>query len=211
MSTKTSVINMLQLPGGCESQQVMLQVRFAEVNRRALQELGASTSSRLRPEATGRATTQQFPAPDFDDENDERAGVQRFPEPLLLQPEGRPRRRHQGAGAEGAVPVARRAEPDRLQRPGGELSRRRRISGARRAGRDGAGHDRVQGVRREAELQADDRRRRHPPESAAGGQLARLQQRHHARGLPHSGADHAAGRDRRRAARRAVVRDRRLC
>ena len=34
------VINMLQLPGGTESQQVMLQVRFAEVNRRALTELG---------------------------------------------------------------------------------------------------------------------------------------------------------------------------
>jgi pilus assembly protein CpaC len=68
MSTKTGVINMLQLPGGAESQQVMLQVRVAEVNRRALQELGASLFS-LRPKETGRVTTQQFPAPDFDDEN----------------------------------------------------------------------------------------------------------------------------------------------
>ena len=33
---------MLQLPSGQESQQVMLQVRFAEVNRRALTELGTS-------------------------------------------------------------------------------------------------------------------------------------------------------------------------
>ena len=33
---------MLQLPGGTPSQQVMLQVRFAEVNRRAMTELGAS-------------------------------------------------------------------------------------------------------------------------------------------------------------------------
>src|SRR5690606_23933041 len=41
-SSKVKVINMLQLPGGSESQQVMLQVRFAEVNRRALTELGAS-------------------------------------------------------------------------------------------------------------------------------------------------------------------------
>ena len=32
-SAKSKVINMLQLPGGSESQQVMLQVRFAEVNR----------------------------------------------------------------------------------------------------------------------------------------------------------------------------------
>lgn len=68
MSSKTGVINMLQLPGGSESQQVMLQVRVAEVNRRALQELGLSLFS-LRPKETGRITTQQFPAPDFDDES----------------------------------------------------------------------------------------------------------------------------------------------
>ena len=41
-SAKVKVINMLQLPSGQESQQVMLQVRFAEVNRRALTELGAN-------------------------------------------------------------------------------------------------------------------------------------------------------------------------
>ena len=35
-SAKFKVINLLQLPGGTESQQVMLQVRFAEVNRSAL-------------------------------------------------------------------------------------------------------------------------------------------------------------------------------
>ena len=33
---------MLQVPGGSESQQVMLQVRFAEVNRKALTELGVN-------------------------------------------------------------------------------------------------------------------------------------------------------------------------
>ncbi len=33
---KANVINMLQVPGAAESQQVMLAVRFAEVNRRAL-------------------------------------------------------------------------------------------------------------------------------------------------------------------------------
>jgi pilus assembly protein CpaC len=65
-SAKLSVINMLQLPGGMESQQVMLQVRFAEVNRRALTELGASLFS-TRTNFTSRSTTQQFAAPDFDD------------------------------------------------------------------------------------------------------------------------------------------------
>jgi pilus assembly protein CpaC len=66
MSAKTSVINLLQLPGGSESQQVMLQVRVAEVNRRAVKELGVNFFS-TRPDATGRVTTGQFPAPAFDD------------------------------------------------------------------------------------------------------------------------------------------------
>ena len=34
------VINMLQLPGGAGSQQVMLQVRFAEVNHTRIKEAG---------------------------------------------------------------------------------------------------------------------------------------------------------------------------
>jgi pilus assembly protein CpaC len=37
---KTTLINLLQVPGGSETQQVMLQVRFAEVNRRALTQAG---------------------------------------------------------------------------------------------------------------------------------------------------------------------------
>ena len=41
---KTQVINLLQVPGGSDSQQVMLQVRFAEVNRRALTEAGLTCS-----------------------------------------------------------------------------------------------------------------------------------------------------------------------
>jgi pilus assembly protein CpaC len=61
-----SVINMLQLPGGTVSQQVMLQVRFAEVNRRAVHELGLSLFT-TRTGFTARSTTQQFPAPEFDD------------------------------------------------------------------------------------------------------------------------------------------------
>ena len=64
---KSSVVNMLQLPGGSPSQQVMLQVRFAEVNRNALQQLGLTLFT-TRVGFTSRSTTQQFPAPDFDDE-----------------------------------------------------------------------------------------------------------------------------------------------
>ncbi|HMF93571.1 MAG TPA: type II and III secretion system protein family protein [Vicinamibacterales bacterium] len=65
-SSKAHLVNLLQLPGGSESQQVMLQVRVAEVNRRAVQELGVNFFS-TRVNATARTTTQQFPAPDFDD------------------------------------------------------------------------------------------------------------------------------------------------
>jgi pilus assembly protein CpaC len=64
---KSSVVNMLQLPGGSPSQQVMLQVRFAEVNRNALQQIGLALFT-TRVGFTSRSTTQQYPAPDFDDE-----------------------------------------------------------------------------------------------------------------------------------------------
>ena len=67
---KSSVINMMTVPGGNGAKQVMLQVRFAEVNRRALTELGASffTGVNGYKNWTGRTTTQQFPAPDFEDD-----------------------------------------------------------------------------------------------------------------------------------------------
>ena len=69
MSSKTSVVNLLQLPGGSESQQVMLQVRIAEVNRKAIQELGVNFFVN-RADVAGRVTTQQFSAPGFDDGKD---------------------------------------------------------------------------------------------------------------------------------------------
>jgi pilus assembly protein CpaC len=67
---KANVINMLTVPGASGAQQVMLQVRFAEVNRRALTELGVSFFTGIQgyKNWTGRTTTQQFPAPDFDAE-----------------------------------------------------------------------------------------------------------------------------------------------
>jgi pilus assembly protein CpaC len=65
-ASKSQIINMLQVPGGTSSQQVMLQVRFAEVNRRTLTELGLNLFVN-RERFAGRSTTQQFPAPDFDD------------------------------------------------------------------------------------------------------------------------------------------------
>ena len=64
-SAKLKVINLLQLPGGTESQQVMLQVRFAEVNKSALQELGLSLFAN-RSDWAARVTTGQFSAPNLD-------------------------------------------------------------------------------------------------------------------------------------------------
>lgn len=62
---KAQVVNLLEVPGGSESQQVMLQVRFAEVNRRILQEAGLSLFA-MRERFMARSTTQQFAAPTFD-------------------------------------------------------------------------------------------------------------------------------------------------
>ena len=66
-ASKSQIINMLQVPGGTTSQQVMLQVRFAEVNRRSLTELGLSLFA-ARQRFSARSTTQQFAGPEFDDE-----------------------------------------------------------------------------------------------------------------------------------------------
>ena len=67
-ASKAKVLNLLQLPGASGSQQVMLQVRFAEVNRNALQELGVSffTGANGYENFLARTTTQQFAAPSFD-------------------------------------------------------------------------------------------------------------------------------------------------
>jgi pilus assembly protein CpaC len=68
------VINLLQLPGGAGSQQVMLQVRFGEVNRRAVSEAGLTLFT-TRTDFTSRSTTGQFPAPTFDDVDGKTGGL----------------------------------------------------------------------------------------------------------------------------------------
>jgi pilus assembly protein CpaC len=67
VSSKAQILNLLQVPGGPGSQQVLLQVRFAEVSRRALMELGVSlfTSPTGIESTIGRVTTGQFTAPGF--------------------------------------------------------------------------------------------------------------------------------------------------
>jgi pilus assembly protein CpaC len=66
---KANVINMLQVPGGSDAQQVMLQVRIAEVNRKALSEIGTSlfTGPTGVGDWIGRGTTGQFPSVEYKD------------------------------------------------------------------------------------------------------------------------------------------------
>src|SRR6185436_7163027 len=65
---KEDVVNLLRQAEGVASEQVMLRVRFAEVSRTAMTELGAATiiNGLQQGRWFGRTTTQQFAAPDFD-------------------------------------------------------------------------------------------------------------------------------------------------
>jgi pilus assembly protein CpaC len=69
VSSKDEVVSLLQLSPTAPSNQVMLRVRFAEVSRSALTELGASifTSPTGINNTLGRITTGQFSSPDYSD------------------------------------------------------------------------------------------------------------------------------------------------
>ena len=64
------VVNLLRQTESPATDQVMLKVRFAEVSRSAMQELGANffTGPNGKGDWIGRSSTQQFSAPDFDAE-----------------------------------------------------------------------------------------------------------------------------------------------
>jgi len=66
---KDEVVNLLKLQENAASNQVLLRVRFAEVSRSAVTELGASffTSPTGIKNTIGRVTTQQFPSVGYDD------------------------------------------------------------------------------------------------------------------------------------------------
>ena len=69
------IVNLLRQQEGIATQQVLLRVRFAEVSRTALTELGSSFFANGFKDGRwfGRTTTQQFAAPDFD--SDENGGM----------------------------------------------------------------------------------------------------------------------------------------
>ncbi len=75
-----NVVNLLKQQEGVASNQVMLRVRFAEVSRSAMTELGASffTGAGGFHDYVARSTTQQFSAPNFDEMN--RSSLQGAPD-----------------------------------------------------------------------------------------------------------------------------------
>ena len=86
---KENVVNLLKQQEGVASNQVMLRVRFAEVSRSALQELGV-TLLRQRPtsEWFGRTATPGVPRARLRQRPIGRPGVQRLPEPVRVQQQG---------------------------------------------------------------------------------------------------------------------------
>ena len=68
VASKDDVVSLLQSQAGPGSGQVLLRVRFAEVDRSAMTQFGMSwfTSPTGIKNTVGRVTTQQYPAPDFD-------------------------------------------------------------------------------------------------------------------------------------------------
>jgi pilus assembly protein CpaC len=75
-----NVVNLLKQQEGVASNQVMLRVRFAEVSRTAMTELGASlfTGPGGFHDYVARSTTQQFAAPSFEEMN--RSSLQGAPD-----------------------------------------------------------------------------------------------------------------------------------
>jgi pilus assembly protein CpaC len=63
---KDEVVSLLQVLPSTAANQVLLKVRFAEVSRSALTQLGASWFTSGYKDYAGRITTGQFPAPVFD-------------------------------------------------------------------------------------------------------------------------------------------------
>ncbi len=129
-----NVVNLLRQQDGPATNQVLLRVRFAEVSRSAMQELGVSffTGPNGKGDWIGRSTTQQYPAPIFD--KDKGLVFSDFLNLFLFNTEEQLGAVDQGAQGQGPVPEPRRAEPDYAGRQGSELPRRRRVSVSGRAG-----------------------------------------------------------------------------
>ena len=212
-----AVVNLLQLREE-RSNQVLLRVRFAEVSRNALTELGASffTSPTGVRNTVGRLTTNQFGAPTFSELEWSKSGeaLREFGRPvesasgkiefqdflnLFLLSErydlGLMLRALENQGLFQSL-----AEPNLVAESGkeSEFSGRWRVpdSHCARFGQRHSRYGRLQGVRHPPELHAHRRRRYRPPQGAARGEHAGLRQCRNSPGLSHSRADDEAHGDR---------------
>ena len=111
---KENVVNMLKQQEGVASNQVMLRVRFAEVSRSAMQELGATffaNGSGSSDQWFGRTAPAGVPAPDFDDG---KLVFSDFLNLFIFNAQGRPRR---ASCARCRTRVSSRAWPSRTSSP----------------------------------------------------------------------------------------------
>ena len=225
---KEDVVTLLAAQPGPAAQQVLLRVRFAEVSRSAMTELGASfftsptgVQEHPRPhrDAAGAGPTYTdlaWTKASSDSARDVTSaeGKINFSDFLNLfffnqkYDLGAVIRAMQQRGLFQSL-----AEPNLVAESGKEASF---LAGgefpvpiAQGSGANLAISVHVQGIRRPPELHADRQRRPRPPQGQARGQHARLRQRGGAERLPHSGALDAPHRDGDRAAQRPDVRDRR--
>ena len=202
---KEEVVTLLQLGQGAATNQVLLRVRFAEVSRSAMTELGVVVRRQRRQ---GRPVLRPL-----DDAAVRRAGVgragplrvQRLPEPVLLRLEGTAGGGHQGAADKGLFQSL--AEPNLVAESGKEASF---LAGGEFPIPIAQGSGANIGI--SVMFKEFGIRLNFTPtvngdrvhlKVRPGSQHARLQQRRRPGGLPHSGADHAPDRDRARAARTA--------
>jgi pilus assembly protein CpaC len=81
---KDDVVSLLQQRDNGPTNQVLLRVRFAEVDRSAMRELGATYYSDGFKQTVGRVTTQGFPAPDFNQQGPTLGATQVFSDYLNL-------------------------------------------------------------------------------------------------------------------------------
>ena len=191
-----NVVNVLTF-GPVGAQEVLLEVKFAEVDRSAITQLGvnlfdagAGQYRRAQPDrairigfrfttrpttttTTGSTTTTTTTAtpPTIND--------LRLSQSLYRPHRHQHRRGDQGPAAEEPAADSGRTQPDRGERQGSQLSGRRRISLPHRAARAGLyrGHHLVQGIRRAAEIYPRDHaQREYPFESGAVGQRSGFRQ-----------------------------------
>ena len=212
VESKEDVVNLLRQQEGIASNQVLLRVRFAEINRSAMTELGVSLFSDGYEKKFGSTSTQQFPSPIFDQANPMVNKSLIFSDYLNLF-------FFDQVNQLGAVVKALQAkglfqmlaEPNLIAENGKEASflagGEYPVPGRPGNGRQSVHHDCVQGVRHSAAVHADGARwRSDSPQGGARGQFARLRERGRGERIPDSRAFDPPGRDRGRAERRTDVR-----